>query len=242
MKSGVAVTSELIERLRRSRAAPPLRTARDAFRATSTRLGIPRASDTALARLNGWCRKPPRVTVIVATIGRSTRQRTVDSASWACEVIVVYDAAEVPGTVPSGATAYACGPTGHWGAEQRDLGISRAAGTHIAFMDDDDVYATGVGPVIMRALTARPSRVHVFRMRRGDREFGGYGCVVEGSIGSPMFVVPNDGRLGHWSSRYAGDFDFISSTLAVRRRRPRYHPEVIAVVRPEHDQSGSAAS
>lgn len=178
-------------------------------------------------------RPPPRVSVVVATVGRPTLQRTIRSASWADEIIVVFDAAEAPTVLVDGATVYAVGPTHHWGAEQREFGISRATGTHIAFMDDDDVYTDDSGPLIRRALTARPSRVHVFKMRRRGREFGGYGCIAEGCIGSPMFIVPNDGALGRWSTRYAGDFDFIDSTLAARGGRPRFHEEVIALVRPE---------
>ena len=84
----------------------------------------------------------------------------------------------------------------------------------------------------MRALAARPSRVHVFKMRDDIREYGGFDCIGQGSIGTPMFVVPNDGRLGRWSTRYEGDFDFISSTLAARNERPRFHEEVIALIRP----------
>lgn len=127
---------------------------------------------------------------------------------------------------------YAHGPTNHWGAEQRNLGISTATGTHVAFIDDDDVYVKGAGDVVRRALMARPHRVHVFKMQDGDTECGGPGCVVQGYIGSPMFVVPNDGRLGSWSARYERDFDFISSTLAIRGCRARFHDDVIALIRP----------
>jgi hypothetical protein len=222
-----------LERFRQTRTAGVLRTVRNAYRATSRALRVPEASEHLLARVrarSGSTR--PRVSVVVPTIGRATLQDAVDSAAWADEVIVVYDDSRIPADPPEGALVYACGPTHHWGAEQRQLGIARATGTHLAFIDDDDVYAPEAGRLIIRALRARPARVHVFKMRDGDRVYGGHGCVRDGGIGSPMFVVPNDDRLGEWTTRYQGDYDFISSTLATHRRSPRFHEEVIAEIRP----------
>jgi hypothetical protein len=177
---------------------------------------------------------------VIPTIGRPTLQRAIDSARWAAEIVVVYDADEIPARTPNGADVYACGPTHHWGAEQRTLGIAKASGTHLAFIDDDDVYTDEAGDTISRALAAWPSRVHIFRMRRGDRVFGGPGCVWLGGISTQMFVVPNDQRIGRWTTRRAGDFDFISSTLAVLRRGPRFHDDVIALVDPESAVRGRA--
>jgi glycosyltransferase involved in cell wall biosynthesis len=196
-------------------------------------MGAPRASDTLLAHLQEIRGvSSPTISVVIATLGRPTLQRAVDSARWADEIVVVYDAEELPARIPDGARAYACGPTNHWGAEQREYGIARASGTHVAFMDDDDVYIPGASPAIRRAVRARPARVHIFKMRDTEREYGGHGSVVQGSIGSPMFVVPKNGPLGRWSTRYEGDFDFITSTLAQRGDKPRFHGEVVALVRP----------
>jgi len=220
--------------IRTSRAAPVLRSARDFARAVSWRLGIPEAVDALLVSMRARLGlRPPRISVVIPTIGRATLQVAIDSAAWAHEVVVVYDDAKAPVDAPTGAAVYACGPTRHWGAEQRNLGIARASGTHIAFIDDDDVFTKDAGHAIARAVAARPSRVHIFKMRNGDREYGGYGCVWDGGLGTPMFVVPNDDHVGVWTTRYAGDFDFISSTIAARGRRPRYHPEVIAEIRPD---------
>ena len=99
---------------------------------------------------------PPLISVVIATVGRETLERAVESARWADEVIVVYDSAQLPERVPDGANAYAHGPTRHWGAEQRHFGISRSTGTHIAFMDDDDVYTSIAADAIRNALRARP--------------------------------------------------------------------------------------
>ena len=198
---------------------------------------MPRAVDALLAgtrRLLG--RERPRVSVIIPTVGRESLQSAIDSAAWAYEVIVVFDADSVPVDAPTGVAVHACGPSGHWGAEQRTLGMKQASGTHLAFLDDDDVYTEEAGVAVTRALAARPNRVHVFKMRKGSWEYGGYGCLYDGGIGTPMFVVPNDGVLGTWTVRRQGDFDFITSTIELRRRAPRYHGDVIAEIRPLADR------
>lgn len=232
-----------VSRLRRSRISAPLRVGKRALWSAARAVDQFRGVDALLLRANRIVRKTPvRVSVIVPTLGRPTLQRTVDSATWADEIIVVYDAPTPPSdhVVGENVSVHAIGPTGTWGAEQRQLGISKATGTHIAFMDDDDVYAPGVGRTIRDALSARPHRVHIFRMLDGETAYGGYGCVVVGAISTQMFIVPNDGQIGVWSKRYAGDFDFISSTLALRGGRPRFHDTVIALLRPKESQPTSS--
>lgn len=222
-----------VDGLRGTHAAALARWVRDSGRRTSSRVGVPRASDRLLAAVNARVgRKTPRVSVIIPTVGRDTLHHAIASASWADEVIVVFDAASVPADAPHGVEVFACGPSGNWGAEQRTLGIARATGSHLAFIDDDDVYTPGACNIVSRALAARPGRVHIFKMRSARHVYGGYGCIYDGGIGTPMFVIPNDDSTGTWTERRQGDFDFITSTLARHRRRPRFHEEVIADIRP----------
>jgi glycosyltransferase involved in cell wall biosynthesis len=196
-------------------------------------VGVPQASDRLLAAVNARVgRKTPRVSVIIPSVGRDTLRDAVASARWADEVIVVFDAASVPADPPPGVRVFACGPSGNWGAEQRSMGIARATGSHLAFIDDDDVYTPRAPDIVSRALAARPGRVHIFRMRKASRVYGGHGCIYDGGIGTPMFVIPNDGSTGTWTKRRQGDFDFITTTLARHRRPPRFHDEVIAEIRP----------
>lgn len=177
------------------------------------------------------------MSVIIPTVGRDTLRDAIASASWADEVIVVFDAASVPADAPEGVRVFACGQSGHWWAEQRNLGIACARGTHLAFIDDDDVYTPGAPASVARALAARPGRIHIFKMRDGDRLCGGHGCLFSGGFGTPMFVVPNDGATGAWTERYEGDFNFISSTLASRRRWPRFHQDIVAEIRPREGRT-----
>lgn len=179
----------------------------------------------AEARPPGAKRKegPPRLSVIVPTTGRATLARTLDSIRAQLEpgdeVITIADR------------------TGDWGATPRTEGMRKATGDYLMFMDDDDLYLPGAFAAVRAALAAAPGRPHLFGMRRGApfhdvlplRE-----DVAIGNVSTQMIVAPNDpARLGTWGTRYEGDYDFISSTLALYPPDAVvWRPEVIAVWRP----------
>ena len=170
----------------------------------------------------------PRITVIVATCDRPTLRRAVRSSRWADEIVVVFDAGDAPRHV-RGCTTTAFGPTGAWGGPQRNHGMSLATGTHLAFMDDDDAYTRHAGRAIREAVEDAPDRVHVFRMRNGDKVYSG--PVASGKVGTPMFVLPRE-PAGRWTESYGDDLDFITDTRRLRGDEPLYHDAVVAVVRP----------
>jgi len=123
----------------------------------------------------------------------------------------------------------AVGPTGVWGGPQRNHGMRVATGTHLAFMDDDDAYTREAGDAIRNAVRREPDRVHVFRMRNGDKLYSG--PIGSGSVGTPMFVVPRE-PVGQWTNRYGDDFDFITETMRLRGDEPVYDDTIVATVRP----------
>jgi glycosyltransferase involved in cell wall biosynthesis len=170
----------------------------------------------------------PRISIVVATANRPTLRRALRSCRWADEIVVVFDAEEPPWH-PPGCVVLAHGPTRVWGHPQRNVGIEAATGTHVAFMDDDDLYTRGAGDLIRTALAASPDRVHVFCMRNRDKVYRG--PVESGKIGTPMFVVPIE-PVGTWTTRYSGDLDFITETMRLRGDEPVFHPEVIANINP----------
>jgi hypothetical protein len=171
---------------------------------------------------------PPRISVIIATTGRRTLRRAIRSSRWADEIVVVFDAAE-PLSLPQGCVVRAEGPTHSFGSAQKIRGMREATGTHLAFMDDDDVYTPGAGAAIRGAITAQPDRVHVFRMRNRDKVYSG--PVESGKIGTPMFIVPRV-PVGTWTGRYGEDIDFITETMRLRGDEPVFHEEIIATIRP----------
>jgi hypothetical protein len=120
-----------------------------------------------------------------------------------------------------------------WGNASRDDAISRAAGSHLWFMDDDDEAAPGALEVIRAAVEREPGRVHLFRMDDGGTLFWADPEARMGNVGTPMIVVPNDpDRLGSWGSVYEGDWAFLSTTLALHEQPAVFHDEVVAYVRP----------
>jgi glycosyltransferase involved in cell wall biosynthesis len=126
------------------------------------------------------------------------------------------------------------GPTKDWGNAQRQFGLYRARTTHIAFLDDDDVWAPGARLAIEAGITVTPSVPHIFRMRYANGftlwQVPALRC---GNVGTPMIIVPrNPSKLGKWSSRYEGDFDFIS-TWGWTDPEICWHHEVIALIEPE---------
>ncbi len=172
--------------------------------------------------------RQPRISVIIATANRRSLRRAIRSSRWADEIVVVFDAAE-PLSHPHGCLVHAEGPTHNFGSAQKIRGMREATGTHLAFMDDDDVYTRGAGAAIRAAVAARPDRVHVFRMRNRDKVYAG--PVESGKIGTPMFIVPRE-PVGTWTGRYGEDIDFISETMRLRGDEPLFHPEIIATIRP----------
>lgn len=106
-----------------------------------------------------------------------------------------------------------------WGHPQINFGISRAEGDYILFQDDDDVYRPDALVNVHRAVKhLDPPRPLLFRFRAaragGQLFWMKKGLVQENTIGGHCIVVPNvPDKIGRWTDRYAGDFDFIEETL-----------------------------
>ena len=118
---------------------------------------------------------------------------------------------------------------GNWGHAERNYATPRATGTHLLFIDDDDALVPGALDVIRDAVAEAPERPHIFGMVDPCGRVLPIGHEVrEGNLGTPQMVAPNvRGKLGVWGTRYAGDFDWIASTLAHYSDGPVWHDAVI---------------
>jgi len=119
-----------------------------------------------------------------------------------------------------------------WGHCQINYGITQAKGDYLMFIDDDDCIPAGALDTIRAAIAeqvdARPLMFKFFSRRHGIALPVSH-HVIESAIGGHAMVVPNvTGRLGAWACRYAGDYDWIVSTLALWPSGPAWYDDVIA--------------
>jgi glycosyltransferase involved in cell wall biosynthesis len=122
------------------------------------------------------------------------------------------------------------------GSAQRNLGMKKAKGDWLLFMDDDDIYVPDAFIHIRQALKGR--KPHIFRMLNchNNREIlWRKKRLVLANIGTPMLCIPNDADFigPWWPDKRAADFDFIRALV---KRWPKksivWRREVICIVRP----------
>ncbi len=174
----------------------------------------------------------PTFSIIIPTIMRDSLVATLDSIGRAVvcqgdEALIVVDAAHQNGYAPAGfndaVAAIVAGGVrvrilqpsdarGGWGGPARNRGVALARGSHLLFIDDDDVYEPGALDTIRTWVTDAPEAMHVWRMRaRGGGVLWSKPMLRVGNIGTPMFCVPRH-AAGEWTGRYEGDFDFAWSS------------------------------
>jgi len=180
--------------------------------------------------------------VIVPTVGRRTLSHTLASVAAQLEAgdeLLVF-----------------CNTDGDFGNAARNSGIERARGSHLVFLDDDDEWLPGALARMRRFADANPGRVGIFRFRS---EFGELPVTADlRTAGSPTYVVPNiPGKVGRFGptdvtapgfrkprpgetpeslAERFGDYEFIRTTLELRRDEPIWLPQVTTVLRPEKNR------
>jgi glycosyltransferase involved in cell wall biosynthesis len=195
----------------------------------------------------------PTLSIIIPSMGRPSIRRALESIRGqssleGIEVIVVIDGERpdlkslllemgLPGRVLSMGRSHR-----DWGHTPANHAIPFASKQYLMRLDDDNVYESDAIQTIQRVLAGKPAVPHVFRVRRGlphGDVLWKDPVLVEGNVDSLMFVVPNQpDRLGAWGSRYAGDFDFISSTAALYPSGSLvWRPEIIGTWRPDAHRS-----
>lgn len=198
----------------------------------------------------------PRLSIIVPTLGRETLRTTLDSIAPQLgkhdEVILIADTGGntdmtrrlVVDHFNTCAWRYAeiAGDDEH-GYAQRRYGMLLAKGTHLAFMDDDDVYEPDALRLMRIGAAVNPGRPVIFRMQHPRLDPVWREPILEyGNVGTPMFVVPNQQeQLGEWGPYLhgaGGDYAFIRGCVD-RIGEPVWRPEVIATVRP-HETDGQS--
>ena len=127
------------------------------------------------------------------------------------------------------------------GNQPRDEAMRRCIGSHLWWMDDDDIATDGALEIIRREVAQDPGTVHIFKMRMNGGVFWPQPTFIYGHVGGTMCVVPNlPDKLGTWVHALdygngvgrGGDFHFVRGTLDKLGREPIFHEDVIARIRP----------
>jgi GT2 family glycosyltransferase len=185
------------------------------------------------------------VSVIIPSIGRESLTAAIASCEGADEIIVVFDNAHTGiGAARSDDPRMKFVEVfgGDHGYTARTRGMELATSTHLAFLDDDDVYTPGAID-LMRSVAPINMPV-IFRMDHPQHGILWRGPVLEfGNVGTPMFLVPNDpARLGVWAPHApglpepGGDFTFITGCVEAMGE-PIWRDEVTSIVRPDRGPS-----
>lgn len=196
--------------------------------------------------------------IIIPTKGRPTLVDTLNSVvrqlNLDDEIIVVTDGV-VPGvdeivdsfrSITPVEIELLCTPESHDnGASQRDYAITRSIGTHLLFMDDDDIFTHDAIDTIRKIVIAHPMLPHMFRMKAGNGEprVNGWRGILWvtpkltfGNVGTPMFVMPNlpYALMPKWAAfgRNSHDFEFIRAVASMYDNQIMWRPEVTSIIRP----------
>jgi hypothetical protein len=175
----------------------------------------------------------PTLSIIVATSGRRSLARTLASIT--------------PQLRPGDEMMIICDDSGDAGDTPRMRAMPRARGSHLTFIDDDDVYAHDALEKMRRFARDHPGRIGIFKMEHvvGTTHWRQDEPVLRyANVSTQTFLVPNiPGRLGRWQEEprphdpgktYAGDYTFITETIALQGQEPVFVDEVTVYVRPTH--------
>ena len=179
------------------------------------------------------------VSILVATLGRPTLERTLESITSqmkASDQVIVIGATQAIGdrAAKYGCTFVMAKPGRDWGASERAVGIAHATGDYVAFLDDDDVYMPGARDAMEAEMLAHPGQAVIFRMQiaRTGELLWRTPVAKMGNIGTPMMFLPTSvAKRGKWGRRYGNDFDFWSS-MQWQPDQVVFSPAVIANIRP----------
>jgi glycosyltransferase involved in cell wall biosynthesis len=109
-----------------------------------------------------------------------------------------------------------------WGHAQRNHGMKIALGTHLAWLDDDDIWLPGARREIQKATVAHPNTPIFFRMQHRNSVIWRSKEVLVGNVSTQIFVFPNlSDKLPEWGrhpeTKDGGGGDFLFAAETVRR-------------------------
>jgi glycosyltransferase involved in cell wall biosynthesis len=124
-----------------------------------------------------------------------------------------------------------------WGHSQLNHGLEHAQGDYIHCNDDDDTWSPGAVALMREAMRGTPDRPLLFRFQSyfGPVYWQQRGLFARNHIGGHCLVAPNiPGKVGRFAPEYAGDFDYLESTINLHGgiEQAVWCDEVVCVARP----------
>ncbi len=126
-----------------------------------------------------------------------------------------------------------------WGHCQLNKAIETCMkGNWVLANDDDDIFAPGAFKAVRETIkTLDEPRPILFRFRRpGIGRF----CIqwvekviIYGLISGHSLVAPNDDRMGRFTCRYPGDYDWVVSTVKNHDKIVHWDETIVAIGRPD---------
>lgn len=185
----------------------------------------------------------PTFTLIIPTIGRPLLERLLDQATaqmgTADEILVIGDGVQpqaeamVKKRLDPRIKYMEFGPTKCWGHPQRNYAMLLASGSHMMFLDDDDETIPGAFDTIRKAAAENPGKILIFRIHHREFIIWTEPELRITNVSTQCFVVPNiPEQFGTWGTRYAGDFDFITSSVFMHPDKESglvWREEIIAI-------------
>jgi hypothetical protein len=186
----------------------------------------------------------PIFNVLIATIGRPTLQRQLDSLlpqlSENDILTLVFDGYTAPPTtfdlskakctVDQDVEPEALKFWGH-GIRNKYASMLRQA-DFVLHGDDDDIY-TEYAFDVLRKICTDPSKLYIAKIRGYDRSILPRSNLIKiGNIGTPCGVIPYElNKEGMWVLKYGGDGMFYKD-IAMKALEVEYIDRVIYIVRP----------
>lgn len=171
----------------------------------------------------------PSISIILPTMGRFSLHNTllsvVPDMAHGDELILLMDR------------------TGDSGNTPRDNAMRRAKGSHLWFIDDDDIGKPLALDGMREAASEKPEALHCFKMEFGagatsevpGRVLWERMCIEPGNLGTPCVLVPNRPDLPSWTEgndqMIFSDFQWIQK---VAKLVPEvvWHSQIVALIRP----------
>lgn len=174
--------------------------------------------------------------VVIATAGRPTLQRMIDSIAPQLNEIdyltIIWDCEPRELTINSNCQVihiHNPEPLGYWGHGSRTRWQDELPGDYLMNGDDDDIYS----PTAMETVRAHCTehKLYFFQYSVQDMRVPREHVVAIGNVGTPTGVYPKLDNMPKWEFVYSGDGEFYT---ALSKRIPyEFIDKVIYMVRPE---------